>query len=225
MGILNPFKKEIDEKAVEYSKALPKNLLLIFTRNPELGKCKSRLAATVGKQSALDIYKFLLQHTAHITKNLNTVKQVWYSEEIWENDIWDNTVFDKKLQEGADLGVRIANAFTEGFEAGFKKICVIGSDMYDLKQVDIEDAFEGLNDSDFVIGGAEDGGYYLLGMTKFKPAVFENKNWGTETVLEDTMGDLKNEKVHLLEIRNDVDIYEDIAENAAFEPYLKHVKK
>ena len=68
MGIINPFKKEIDEKTVQYTKALPKNLLIIFTRNPELGKCKTRLAATVGNENALDIYKFLLQHTFNITK-------------------------------------------------------------------------------------------------------------------------------------------------------------
>ena len=225
MGIINPFKKEIDEKTVQYTKALPKNLLIIFTRNPELGKCKTRLAATVGNENALDIYKFLLQHTFNITKKLNAAKQVWYSEEIWTNDIWDKTLFDKKLQQGAELGVRMANAFTEGFAAGFEKICVIGSDIYDLKQADLEDAFDSLGDSDYVIGGAEDGGYYLLGMKKFDPNLFQNKNWGTETVLEATLNDLKNEKVHLLEVRNDVDVYEDIAGKEAFEPFLKKIKK
>ena len=225
MGIINPFKKEIDEKTVNYTKAIPKNLLLIFTRNPELGKCKTRLAATVGNENALAIYKFLLQHTARITKNLNAVKQVWYSEEVWENDIWENSVYAKKLQKGEDLGVRMANAFTSGFAAGFEKICIIGSDMYDLNQIDLEQAFEGLNNNDYVIGGAEDGGYYLLGMKKFNPNLFQNKNWGTKTVLSNTLSDLENEKVHLLQVRNDVDIYEDIMGIKAFEPFLKHVKK
>lgn len=225
MGIINPFKKEIDEKTVNYTKAIPKNLLLIFTRNPELGKCKTRLAATVGNENALAIYKFLLQHTARITKNLNAVKQVWYSEEVWENDIWENSVYAKKLQKGEDLGVRMANAFTSGFAAGFEKICIIGSDMYDLNQIDLEQAFESLNNNDYVIGGAEDGGYYLLGMKKFNPNLFQNKNWGTKTVLSNTLSDLENEKVHLLQVRNDVDIYEDIMGIKAFEPFLKHVKK
>jgi len=225
MGIINPFKKELDKKTMQYTKALPKKLLLIFTRNPELGKCKTRLAATVGDQNALDIYKFLLQHTTTISDKLNVIKQVWYSEEIWKNDIWDNSVFDKKLQVGADLGVRMANAFTEGFAAGFEKICVIGSDLYDLEQHDLESAFDALKDNDYVIGGAADGGYYLLGMKKFNPSLFENKSWGTKTVLEATLSDLKNEKVHLLEVRNDIDVYDDIAGNAAFEPFLKHSKK
>ena len=225
MGIINPIKKEFDKKTVHFQNATSKNLLLIFTRNPELGKCKTRLAATVGDESALNIYKFLLQHTANITKKLNAVKQVWYSEEIWEDDIWDNSTFDKKLQTGADLGVRMANAFSEGFDRGFEKICVIGSDMFDLDQSDVEAAFDGLNDNDFVVGGAEDGGYYLLGMTAFKKDVFENKDWGTETVLKDTLNDLENEKLLLLEVRNDVDLYEDIAGIHIFEPFLKHLEK
>ena len=225
MGIINPFRKEFDKKTVHYQKAKSKNLLLIFTRNPELGKCKTRLAATVGKQSALDIYKFLLQHTASITKNLNAIKQVWYSEEIWREDIWDNASFEKRLQEGSDLGVRMANAFTAGFDAGFERICIIGSDMFDLDQNHIEAAFTSLDKHDFVLGPAEDGGYYLFGMTAFKPSVFLNKKWGTSSVLADTLEDLKNEKVHLLDVRNDVDLYEDIAELEAFEPFLTHIKK
>ena len=98
------------------------NLLIIFTRNPELGKCKTRLAATVGDVSALSIYKFLLAHTASITENLGLVKQVHYSVKIRENDIWDRLIYNKKKQEGDDLGIRMLNAFEQGFNAGVKKI-------------------------------------------------------------------------------------------------------
>ena len=198
-----------------------KNLLLIFTRNPELGKCKTRLAATVGNETALEIYKFLLQHTVSITKNIPAVKQVYYSEEIWEKDIWNTTIFEKKLQNGANLGDRMANAFEQGFENGFEKILVIGSDMYDLDATTIENAFSELDKSDFVIGPAQDGGYYLLGMKKFITNVFKNKAWGTHTVLNDTLKNLEKYKIKLLDIRNDVDVYEDIKDISAFNSFLK----
>ncbi|MEM9001113.1 MAG: TIGR04282 family arsenosugar biosynthesis glycosyltransferase [Bacteroidota bacterium] len=200
-------------------------LLLIFTRNPELGKCKTRLAATIGDRAALAIYEFLLQHTASITKNLRLKKYVCYSEEIWENDIWDSKIFTKKLQKGIDLGERMANAFAAGFAGGFQKIVIIGSDLYDLSQNDIEMAFEGLNSHDFVVGPAEDGGYYLLGMSVLKPELFRDKAWGTGNVLKHTLLDLKNEDYALLETRNDVDLYEDIMNIDAFQPFLKHLKK
>ena len=56
-----------------------KNLLLIFTRNPELGKCKTRLAATIGDENALALYQFLLKHTAEITRHVTADKYVYYS--------------------------------------------------------------------------------------------------------------------------------------------------
>tara|TARA_R110000868_G_scaffold80081_6_gene227659 strand:+ start:308 stop:919 length:612 start_codon:yes stop_codon:yes gene_type:complete len=200
-----------------------KNLLLIFTRNPELGKCKTRLAKTIGDEKALEIYKFLLNHTVTITKALKVVKQVYYSETIWENDIWDNDIYQKKIQNGSDLGIRMKNAFKNGFDDGFEKIIVIGSDMYDLNENDIENAFIQLDKSEFVIGPAEDGGYYLLGMKLVEPSLFKNKKWGTATVLKDTLINLTHKKVKLLETRNDVDIYDDIKDILVFQPFLKNI--
>ncbi len=201
------------------------SLLLILTRNPELGKCKTRLAAKVGNKVALDIYKFLLDHTVTFTKNLKVEKWVYYSEEIWEDDIWDNNVYQKKLQAGKDLGERMMNAFKEGFQAGFENIIVIGSDMYHLKRSDLEEAFSKFRDHNYVVGPAEDGGYYLLGMKSLKTELFQNKDWGTGTVLEDTLSDIKNEKVALLDEKNDVDYYEDIKDIQAFAPFLKHINE
>ncbi|MEL6917012.1 MAG: TIGR04282 family arsenosugar biosynthesis glycosyltransferase [Bacteroidota bacterium] len=199
-----------------------KNLLLIFTRNPELGKCKTRLAATIGNQAALEVYKFLLVHTVDFTKTLHTKKVVYYSEVIWENDIWDTNFYDKKLQLGNDLGERMANAFQSGFASGFEKIMIIGSDMYDLSTSDLENAFTALDDHDYVIGPATDGGYYLLGMKTYNPSLFAHKDWGTETVLEDTLADLHNDTVKLMEPRNDVDLYDDIKDIEAFRPFLNN---
>ncbi len=200
-----------------------KNLLLIFTRNPEIGKCKTRLAATVGDENALAIYKFLLNHTVRITKNLKATKQVYYSENVWEADVWDNAIYQKKTQNGDDLGDRMENAFKEGFESGFDKIIIIGSDMFDLNQNDIDNAFLQLNNAEVVLGPADDGGYYLLGLKSLEIDVFRAKQWGTATVLKDTLNNLKHKKVKLLESRNDVDVYEDIKDVFEFQPFLKNI--
>ncbi|WP_420603990.1 TIGR04282 family arsenosugar biosynthesis glycosyltransferase [Flagellimonas sp.] len=202
-----------------------KNLLLIFTRNPELGKCKTRLASKVGDYAALEVYKFLLEHTVSVTQNLNMEKYVYYSESIWKNDVWDNTVYQKKLQNGNDLGMRMKQAFLDGFDSGFEKIIIIGSDMYDLSQKNLEEAFAKLDEHDYVLGPAEDGGYYLLGMTSFKEELFQNKDWGTDTVLHNTLSDLKNENYFMLKTKNDVDHYEDIKDIPVFQQFLKHIKE
>lgn len=179
----------------------------------------------MGNKTALDIYNFLLNHTVSITHKLNVTKVVYYSEEIWEDDVWKIKDFTKKLQKGIDLGERMTHAFKDGFKAGFDKICIIGSDMYDLSQQDIENAFSKLENHDFVIGPADDGGYYLLGMTQLLNELFQDKAWGTGTVLKHTLENLEDKDYTLLDTRNDVDLYEDIEDIEAFQPFLKHLKK
>ena len=196
-------------------------LLLIFTRNPKLGKCKTRLAATIGDQAALDIYLILMRHTAEITKDLSCSKKVYYSEEVPENDLWDKDNYAKQLQKGNDLGERMYNAFKSGFQKGYKKIILIGSDIYDLNSETIEEAFVEMENADFVIGPAADGGYYLVGMKTLNNEIFQNKNWGTETVLEDTLNNLNHKKVKLLEIKNDIDVYEDLEDIDVFQSFIK----
>ena len=129
-----------------------KNLVLIFTRNPELGKVKTRLAKTIGNEKALNIYKILLNKTKETTQELNCDKAVYYSVQIRENDIWNTETYQKHQQVGNDLGIRMLNAFAKGFEAGYEKIIIIGSDLFDLTPKHINDAFNKLTTNDVVIG-------------------------------------------------------------------------
>ena len=196
-------------------------ILIIFTRNPELGKVKTRLAKTVGDEKALEIYKFLLQKTNEVSSKVNSDKAVYYSVKVREKDIWSSIFFQKHQQIGGNLGIRMSNAFKNSFNAGYQKALIIGSDLYDLTPQHIENAFHALDTNDAVIGPAEDGGYYLLGMNSLQEKIFLNKNWGTETVRRDTLKDLKDKKVHLLPVLNDVDIFEDIEHHPAFQQFLK----
>jgi rSAM/selenodomain-associated transferase 1 len=198
-----------------------KNLLLIFTRNPELGKAKTRLAKTVGDEKALEIYKFLLEKTRNISSEVTSDKAVYYSVKIRENDIWDAKSYQKHQQVGEDLGIRMLNAFKNSFDAGYKKVMIIGSDLYDLTSKNIENAFKKLDTNDVVLGPAEDGGYYLLGMNALQENIFKNKDWGTASVRKDTLTDLQDKAVFLLEELNDVDVFEDIEHHPAFQHFLQ----
>lgn len=197
-----------------------RRLLIIFTKNPEKGKVKTRLAKDIGDQKALDIYKFLLEHSRKITSDLNVDKQVWYSESISQNDIWADEVFFKKLQVGRELGERMENAFKEGFAQDYNQIIIIGTDLYELTSKQIEEAFEYLEDHDYVIGPAKDGGYYLLGMNSLNSAVFHNKTWSTSSVFDDTMNDLANARVKILKTQNDIDVLDDIKDHSAFQKFI-----
>lgn len=197
------------------------NLVIIFTRNPKLGKVKTRLAKTIGNESALDVYKLLLGHTESVIRNIACDKAVYYSEHIKDNDIWKRDIYQKHLQKGNDLGERMLHAFKIAFEHGFKKAVIIGSDLIDLQVKHIEEAFQNLDTYDVAIGPAEDGGYYLLGMKSLHGHLFKGKKWGTSSVLSDTMHDLQNLDVFLLEELNDIDTYDDIKNNPKLNTILK----
>ncbi len=196
-----------------------KNALIIFTRNPELGKCKTRLAKTVGDESALEIYKYLLRHTANVSKEVNVDRFVFYSEAIQTNDIWDEAFFHKKLQKGDDLGERMQNAFQELFNLKYQNVIIIGSDLLDLNAEIISEAFQHSEKNDVVIGPAKDGGYYLLGQKTIHPKIFKNKNWGTETVRHQTLSDLENSSVYVLQELNDIDTFEDMKHYNELKPF------
>ncbi len=199
-------------------------LLLIFIRNPVPGKCKTRLAAVIGDEAALEIYKFLLRHTASVTRDLRLTKRVCYTENIQQDDYWDRHIYQKVLQEGNDLGERMLRAFKQGFAEGYDKIIIIGSDLYDLETADLEEAFRKLDSADYVLGPATDGGFYLLGMKAADPRLFTGKKWGSATVLEATLKDLENKSLVLLPVKNDIDVFEDIRDIPVFKQFIKPLK-
>lgn len=161
--------------------------LIIMVRNPQLGKVKSRLAASVGPDEALKIYKWLLAHTLAVTKDLEADKFIFYDQFIDPEDLWPNSIYKKMMQQGEGLGVRMKNAFNVVFGLGYDQVILIGSDCFEISSEDITLGFESLKTFDFTIGPAIDGGYYLLGMRFYCPAIFEEKKWSTESVMEDTL--------------------------------------
>ena len=190
------------------------SLLIIFAKNPLLGRVKTRLARDIGSENALKIYLHLLKYTHKITKTLDVTKALYYSDFIPDDDRWFDETYDRYLQVGDHLGTRMSNAVGQGFESNSDKVVIIGSDCYELKQAIIEDAFHQLNYDDFVIGPAVDGGYYLLGMKRLEMSIFENKHWSTPSVLRDTIKSIQRlgMNYHLLPELRDVDTVDDLGE-------------
>lgn len=151
------------------------NHLIIFVKNPIPGTVKTRIARTVGNERAVQVYKHLLQYTQDITQSLPYQRIVYYGDFINPDDGWN--AYEKHLQTGDDLGQRMLNAFRAQFGAGANRVVIIGSDCLAITADHIRLAFEALDKTDVVIGPATDGGYYLLGMKRLHPALFENMPW------------------------------------------------
>jgi len=187
-------------------------LLLLFVRNPELGKVKTRLAAAIGPEKALQVYHCLLQHTREVTQGLPVQKLVYYSDRIDDNDLWPNGQYQKRVQPAGDLGKKMEAAFAAAFVEGYTSVVIIGSDCLQLTQEVVLQAYIALEKNDVVIGPALDGGYYLLGMNHLYPELFRNKHWSTSRVFPDTVQDIQHLQLTyaLLPRLSDVDYVEDL---------------
>ncbi len=161
--------------------------LAIFIKNPELGKAKTRIAKDSDDETALAIYKKLLNITHNITSKVDTNRYVFYSQFIDENDKWTSPTYSKKLQGGDDLGEKMSNGFQVLFNEQYAKVILIGSDCPYITEDILQEAYDQLDDHNIVLGPTFDGGYYLIGMNQFSPIVFTEIEWSTESVLDTTI--------------------------------------
>jgi rSAM/selenodomain-associated transferase 1 len=191
--------------------------LIVFIKQPQKGKVKTRLAQTLGDDFALAFYKACAEHTFSVIDELNASEHtifIFYSG-VDKRKItgWVNRDFIFKRQKGNDLGERMMNSFEEVFKHGVKNAVIIGSDIPGISLKIINSAFIALENSDIVIGPSKDGGYYLLGMKKINKNIFEGINWSSEKVFSQTMFKLEQKfKIKVLKELIDIDTENDLDE-------------
>ena len=115
-------------------------------------------------------------------------------------------------QGQGDLGEKIQRAFHRAFQTGAKRVVIIGTDCPDLTAEILEDAFNALLPRDVVIGPAQDGGYYLIGLSRLIPELFEEIEWGGDKVFAQTICKAREvgARFELLVQLSDVDRPEDL---------------
>lgn len=191
------------------------NVLQIFVKHPVAGQTKTRLAAGIGHPKALEAYRRLLQRMKDIALSLPTSieVEVWYGNQVPEQDLWSDSPFPRYLQSGEDLGARMQGAIQSALEQGADGVILVGSDLPHLRAEILLDAFEKLSSAEVVLGPSEDGGYYLVGMTGLQAAIFQDMTWSVSDVLDVTRSRLKEAGVSWQEVEmlNDLDTVEDLA--------------
>lgn len=185
--------------------------LIIFIKNPVLGKVKTRLAKSIGDQKALDIYQHLIKITQTVSLQSTCNRYLFYSDFVDRTDNWPENKFLKHLQIGDDLGQRMQHAFEFVFKLGHSKALIIGSDCPTITAQHLQEAETSLDKNEVAFGPSEDGGYYLLGMKKLIPQLFENQPWSTNVILPNAIDELNKLQLshHLLPVLNDIDTLED----------------
>ena len=193
-----------------------KNCVIFFVKYPAAGQVKTRLAPHLHQNQICELYKNFVADILSTLKELDANIRIFFSPAEAKDNLqnWLGDQFSYTPQAGNDIGQKMKNAFINIFQDGFSKAVLIGSDLPDLPGDFIKQSFEKLSSNDSVIGPAGDGGYYLIGFSKnsFLPEVFDNINWSTDSVYENTRNILSqhNRKTAVLPKWHDVDTIEDL---------------
>jgi rSAM/selenodomain-associated transferase 1 len=193
---------------------MSKDLLIVFVKNLIPGAVKQRLAEDIGMDLAMEVYKELVAATAETTDKLKMDRAIYYSEYVELYDFFDDTKYQKHIQEGRDLGQRMLNAISDGIENDYEKVVLIGTDVPELTPKIVNQAFDILDKQDIVVGPANDGGYYLIGMKDAHNILFEGKEYSHDKVKEELIDEAEDAdlSIGLLSTLTDIDTKADMKE-------------
>lgn len=191
------------------------DVCIIFIKFPEAGRVKTRLGITIGMEKAAGIYRKLAENAVDSIKSteydlLIAIDPPEKSHEFrnWLGD------YEFIEQCSGDLGEKMQNAFEYAFKRGYTRCIVTGSDVPELNSEKISAGFAALASHDTVFGKADDGGYYLAGMSESSKefSIFSNMIWSTDTVLAETLKRLETRKktAALLQELCDIDTEADL---------------
>ncbi len=190
--------------------------LLIFLKEPQKGRVKTRLAKTLGDNKAYQIYCDFLKMIEERVATLNCEVQIFFDSTSNSCSIL-TSIFGEDKSYHPQLGGSLGDKLKQGFEFCFRKnpkdqYIVIGGDSPDMPLSFLIEGFSALSQGkSVVVGGTEDGGYYMLGLSQFLPQVFENISWGSEKVFTETLECLKKNQLSYLCLPTwfDIDTEED----------------
>ncbi|HUR46157.1 MAG TPA: TIGR04283 family arsenosugar biosynthesis glycosyltransferase [Candidatus Saccharimonadales bacterium] len=191
--------------------------LILFTRFPSPGKVKTRLIPALGPEGAAALHRRLVLRTLRAgreaCRTLNADLEIHFesgSDEQMRHWLGEDVRFQSQVP--GDLGNRMATAFAESFRSGSSGTIIIGTDCPRLDAQILTEAFARLQEKQVVLGPAQDGGYYLIGLTGPLPELFHGIPWGTDRVLADSMEVLERMQVthSLLNVLEDIDRPEDL---------------
>lgn len=190
---------------------------IIFGRYPHPGKVKTRLASSIGDDTAAEFYRLCAEHTfRQLTRFLPHTSVCFYCADKDDFSLTNEWVapyrFSREIQSGSTLGERMKSAFDSSFQNGATQVIIIGTDAPDISSEILQTSVTALETADLVIGPALDGGYYLLGMKKLNEDLFEDIPWSTDNVLQATIEKAyaHHLTIQLLPVLTDIDTLQDL---------------
>jgi hypothetical protein len=166
--------------------------LAVMLKVPGAIEVKSRLAKSIGVEQALKAYRLIVE-TFLAQLPVESLREIYYTPVQAGREIkgWLGGHYTYYHQSEGDLGNRLAAACEESIGRGAEAAVLMGGDCPYIDQSVIEEAAEGLNKKDVVIGPTLDGGYYLIACKQSIPDLFKGIKWSTDSVFLDTLERIK----------------------------------
>jgi rSAM/selenodomain-associated transferase 1 len=163
--------------------------LALFAKAPVLGATKTRLQPALGESGALDAHCRLVEHALwQITLVSAMRSELWISAEHPFAQSWSaRFALPWRLQEGADLGLRMDHALQDQLSRGASFAFVMGCDCPSIDADYLNWVAGHCGAADVIIAPAEDGGYGLIGLARPQPELFSDMPWGTGQVYGETL--------------------------------------
>ena len=188
--------------------------VLVFLKAPRIGNVKTRLARSIGMESALKVYRSLVERQLQELSPKDPVEIHYTPEDARaEMHAWLGDRYDFYPQCEGGLGIRLERAVANAFERGARSVICIGGDCPGLNLTHLEQAIDALQDDyDVVFGPSEDGGYYLIGLRAPHVELFQDIPWSTKTTLEASLKKTSLLGLHVksLEMLYDIDEIDDL---------------
>ncbi len=200
------------------------NVLGIFVKQPIPGTVKTRLAVGIGEAAAANLYSAFVHDILSQHSRTADCQTLWFAgADMNAAEEWASTVaggnFEVQPQPEGDLGTRIKTFFEFAFDAAREpdeqpsenRAILIGSDSPSLPTDYVQQAFKALEQDDIVLGPSNDGGYYLVGMRRKVWEIFDQINWSSAQVFQQTIRAVQdtNASFSLLPVWYDVDTVDD----------------
>lgn len=183
---------------------------------PQPGMVKTRLSNTLGAECAADLYRFFVACELRTVQRLQVpiLLSCHPHRSLAAYRAWLGEEYSYTSQGEGDLGVKMRTSFQRAFDLGLSRVVLIGSDIPQLPAASLYSALTHLHDHDAVIGPAQDGGYYLLGLKgkSFHSGLFTGIAWSTPHVMAQTQEKLHNYDLNpfILPSIRDIDTLEDL---------------
>lgn len=187
--------------------------ILLFAKAPLLGTVKTRLAASVGPDLALEIYRSLADRQMEAIRKSGLPCVIWTTPAGTEPAVaaWLIGATDVRAQSDGDLGERMSHACDHAFANGAGGVVLVGTDCPTLNADRLKTLAADVAEGRFALQPADDGGYVAFGLPKPCPAAFQGVAWSTATVCESTLRILRDlgENPILRESLSDIDTLDD----------------